>query len=482
MCRFFFLAGNANARLPPRKFITTILLTPLALWAAACDAEPEPDDLGDRGELDGRGDRDPPDRAALIDLVRDRIADEDIEPLPPAPAVSEPMYALGQALAFDKLLSGNGNISCLTCHHPQVGSDDDRALPRGEGGVGLGHERSGGPIVPRNAPALFNLHTFETMFWDSRVQHGRDGSLRTPAGDQITPQMEAVFEHGLVSAQAMFPVTSREEMRGRPGDNELADIPDEDFSAIWAALMDRLGAVPQYVDMFETAYPGTTFDDMTFAHAANAIAAFEIAAFESRDSNWERFVAGDDEALDDEQLQGARLFFQHCARCHSGSAFSDFRHHNTGLAQFGPGKGDGPTGIDDFGREQVTGDPDDRYAFRTTPLFNVELTGPYGHAGQFAELSDHIAHYVDPARSLREYDVSAHVDEEALWPLVLDNVEAILATLSRRTAARIRGPGDEPVQLIERFLESLTGDGATDPSARADLVPPSVPSGLPVED
>ncbi len=498
---------------PPYAFAAALLM-PIALASVGCDSPSGPDgDFGDRGDP-GPGDDD------LIGQVRARMADQGIDPLPPAPAVSEPMVALGQSLAFDKILSGNENISCLTCHHPLTGSDDDRALPRGEGGVGLGAARQGGPIVPRNAPALFNLHTYETMFWDGRVQRLRDGSLRTPAGDHITPQMEAVFDHGIVSAQAMFPVTSHEEMRGLAGDNELADIPDDDFTAIWAALMQRLGEVPEYVEMFEDAYPDTRFEDMTFAHAANAIAAFEVVAFESRDSPWERFVGGDDEALDAEQLQGARLFFDNCARCHSGPAFSDFRHHNTGLAQFGPGTGAGPNGNDDYGREQVTGDARDRYAFRTTPLFNVELTGPYGHAGQFAELDDHIAHYINPAGSLRDYDVQEHVDEEVLWPTVLDNLDAILDTLSGRTAARFGagggpggpgGPGGAPppppgeaggappppgggapppggagggptgdeVRLIERFLVSLTGDSATDLSA---LVPDRVPSGLPVED
>lgn len=391
------------------------------------------------------------------------------------------MFALGQALAFDKELSGNRDISCLTCHHPSLGSDDDRALPNGVGGTGLGAERSGGDVIPRNAPALFNLHAFDTMFWDSRVERLPDGTLRSPAGDQLTPEMLAVFDHGLVSAQAMFPVTSREEMRGHSGDNELADIPDGDFTAIWAALMSRLGAIPTYVDMFEAAYPGTDFGDMTFAHAANAIAAFEVSGFESRDSDWERFIAGDDDALNREEIDGARWFFDGgCAECHNGPGLSDYRHHNTGLAQFGPGKGDGPGGNDDFGREQVTGDPDDRYAFRTSPLFNIELTGPYGHAGQFADLRDHIVHYLDPRDNLRDYEIEEHVDDESLWPTILDNVEQILDTLSPRTRSNLGG-GNTPrrVAETEAFLRAMTGDDARDLD---HLVPDNVPSGLPVAD
>jgi len=367
----------------------------------------------------------------------------------------------------------------MTCHHPAIGTDDDRALPSGVGGAGLGAARTGGDVIARNAPALFNLHAFDTMFWDSRVAR-RGGGLRTPAGDQLSPEMEQVFDHDLVSAQAMFPVTSREEMRGHPGDNELADLDDGDIDGIWAGLMARLGNHPQYPAMFEAAYPGESFDDMTFAHAANAIAAFEVAAFESTNSPWERFLGGDDAAMTDAQLRGAAAFFQRgCDSCHRGVGLSDFRHHNIGLAQFGPGKGHGADGDDDFGLAGITGDPDDRYAFRTPPLTNVELTAPYGHAGQFATLRDHVVHYADPRRSLSTYDITEHVDDESLWPTVVDNLDAVLATLSGRLRdVRLR-PDDPAVDDIVAFMQALTDEDARDLEG---LVPDSVPSGLPVAD
>ncbi len=458
-----------RARLP---LVVSCLVLPLTL--PACDhAEPFEESFEFRGGGGGQ-------KAQLVAEVRERLDTLGITPLAAAPPVSSEMFALGQALAFDKILSGNGNISCLTCHHPLLGSDDDRALSAGEGGTGLGTDRSGGPVIPRNAPPLFNLHTYETMFWDSRVEFAPDGSLVTPAGAQLTPQMEAVFDHGLVSAQAMFPVTSREEMRGHEGDNEVADISDSDFTGIWNALMARLGAIPQYVAMFEAAYPGTSFTDMSFAHAANALAAFEIEAFESRDSDWEDFVAGDDSALKKKELKGAILFFDNCGGCHSGNQMSDFGHHNIGLPQFGPGKGDGPGGTDDFGRERVTGNASDRYRFRTPPLFNVELTGPYGHDGQFFELRDHIAHYVDPVDSRLSYDITEQVDDCTLWGTLIDNAAAVLAGLSPgMNAVDLDVKTNKKVKRIEAFLETLTGEGATDLSA---LIPATVPSGLPVAD
>lgn len=393
------------------------------------------------------------------------------------------MWTLGQALAFDKVLSGNGDVSCMTCHHPSVATDDDRVLPLGVGGEGLGASRSGGDLVPRNAPALFNLHAYRTMFWDNRVQR-EDGALRTPADGDIDEDMLAVLEGseiGLVSAQALFPVTSREEMRGHAGENELADLEDGDFTGIWAGLMARLAQTGSYPAMFEAAYPGSEFEDMTFAHAANAIASFEVAAFESRQSPWERFLGGDDSAMSEPQLRGAVAFFERgCASCHRGVGLSDFRTHNIGMPQLGPGKGDGEDGTDDFGRGGVTGEGRDRYAFRTPALTNTALTAPYGHAGQFATLERHIEHYANPSASLSAYNIEAEVDEAALWPMFVDNIEAVLDRLSPRLrGVRLRGDDEDAIDSLVEFMDALTDEQTVD---LVDVVPASVPSGLPVGD
>src|SRR5678815_6152031 len=74
-------------------------------------------------------------------------------------------------------------------------------------------------------------------------------------------------------------------------------------------------------------------------------------------------------------------------------SFSDEQFHNVAVAQVGPGQGDGPSLHDDFGRMRVTGLADDRYRFRTTPLRNVELTGPYGHDGSIMDLRSFVEHY-----------------------------------------------------------------------------------------
>jgi cytochrome c peroxidase len=416
----------------------------------------------------------------LVNLVRGLAAEHGVTPIEPAPEIRSELVELGQALAFDKILSGNKDVSCLTCHHPQHATIDDLSLSIGVGGAGLGPDRvhPDNVFIPRNAPPLFNLHAMDTMFWDGRVNaHG--GVLttpRVPLEEKVTPEMEAVFEFGVVSAQAMFPVTSRAEMRGLPGQNELGDIPDNELPLLWEALMERLGEVPMYRAMFEAAYPGTQFDDMSFAHAANALAAFQIAAFAATDTPWDRFLAGDDHALTFEQRQGAKEFFQSgCADCHSGPSFTDESFHNTALAQIGPGKGDGQFVNDDLGRSRETNNPADNYKFRTPPLRNVEITGPWGHAGQIVDLRDFVDHYIDPAQKLLDYDVT-QVDPR-LHDSLVDNFGLILANLSPLMETMNLDP--QKVDQVVAFMKALTDEASLDLES---VTPASVPSGLPIEE
>src|SRR5262245_11825899 len=228
---------------------------------------------------------------ALANEVRQLAAGRGIGPLSARPRVRPPLVRLGQALAFDRILSGNHDISCMTCHPPAFATGDGKSLSVGQGGTGLGPGRSHpqGVFIPRDAPSFFNLNELQRLFWDGRVAVDESGRFHTPAGDQVTPAMEQVFEFGAISALALFPVTNREEMRASNG-NELADIPDDDFTGIWNALMQRLGNIREYRDMFEEAYPGTRFEQMTFAHASNAIGAFIVEEFSFDNSPSDRFV------------------------------------------------------------------------------------------------------------------------------------------------------------------------------------------------
>jgi len=410
--------------------------------------------------------------------VRELAAARGVVPLAPPVPVRQPLVLLGQALLFDPILSGNRNIACATCHLPKLAMGDGLSLSVGEGGSDFGPLRSHpeGVFIPRNAPPLFNLAAMKQLFWDGRVEVDATGQLRTPAGAQLTPAMVRVFEFGAASALGMFPVTNRAEMRGQlSSGNELAVIPDDDLPTIWSALMRRLGAIPEYRDRFEAAYPGQRFDDMTFAHASNAIGAFIVDQLSFADSPWDRFIRGDDGALSAQQLDGAQTFLSlKCSICHNGATFSDDQFHNVAVAQIGPGEGDGPSRRDDFGRMRVTGDPADRYRFRTTPLRNVELTGPYGHSGAIASLRGFIEHYSESHTKLLTFD--PRTLEPALQGTLLPNAADILAT--RDTLLEGVVLTDELVDKLMDYMSALTDGAARD---LMYLVPARVPSRLPVE-
>lgn len=347
-------------------------------------------------------------------------------PLPPPPPVRPALVELGRHLAFDDILSGARDISCMTCHDPAHGTSDGRRLGIGTGGRGAGPERElgHGLVIPRNSPALFNLATVDSLFLDGRLSL-TESTWRTPDGIELPASLTAAFEFGALSALALFPVLARDEMRGYGG-NELAMLPGDEPRAIWGALMKRLLAVPTYRLLFAAAYPQETEASLNFAHAGNAIAGFLIAELSASNTPWDRFLRGDLEALSAAEMRGAASFLElACSECHAGPALSDGEFHNVALAQFGPGRGDGPGGRDDYGRYRVSGVPADRYAFRTPGLRNVELTAPYGHAGQFRELQDFVEHYGDSGENLRSYG------DELQGPLketLMSDVEAILAT------------------------------------------------------
>jgi len=353
---------------------------------------------------------------------------------------------------------------------------DGRSVAIGQGATGLGTARvhPQGRFVHRSAPPLFNLHALSTLTWDGRVFVDRNGVIRTPGANLLASQ-RAVLECGTASALPMFPVLSRSEMRGETG-NELAAVPDDRHQRTWKFLMRRLGAFPEYRTMFESAYPGQSFDNMSFAHAGNAMGCWMTAVFASTGSPWDRFLGGETEALTETQLRGAKAFLgtAKCSQCHSGPLFTDGRFHNVAVPQVGPGFGNGPDGRDDFGRMRQTGNTKHRYAFRTPPLRNVELTAPYGHDGAIVSLRDWVNHYSQSDVKLRTYDPGQL--EPLLEGTLLPTAEAIL--LTRDTKLRNLVIPAETVNEITEFLKSLT-----DPAARdlRHVVPARVPSGLPVD-
>jgi cytochrome c peroxidase len=419
---------------------------------------------------------------ALAAEVRQLTAGRGITALGSPPRVRPTLVRLGRALAFDKILSGNRDISCMTCHLPTLATGDFRSLAIGQGATGLGASRvhPDGAFIPRNAPPLFNLFALQPLFWDGRIFQDETGIFHTPAGGAITPAMQQVFELGTASILPLFPVVNREEMRAAGG-NELALISDDHPEQVWEALMERLGGIREYRQMFELAYPGQRFERMTFAHASNAIGGFFIDQLSFNNSPWDQFLAGNDKAMTTVQLQGAKNFMSaRCSICHNGPALTDNRFHNVAVAQFGPGKGDGLSGRDDFGRERVTGNPAERYAFRTPPLRNVELTAPYGHDGAYFDLRAFVDHYSDSHLKLEEFlalrDPNVNLLEPLLRNTLLPTLNEVLATRDPLLTGVFFPP--QVVDEVTEFMKALT-----DPAARnlQHIVPERVPSRLPVD-
>ncbi|MEQ9216446.1 MAG: cytochrome c peroxidase [Cyclobacteriaceae bacterium] len=392
---------------------------------------------------------------------------------------------LGQALFFDRILSGNKDVSCATCHHPGLNSGDNLPLAIGVGGDGLGTNRVMGPKrerIPRNSPEVFNRGAKEwhTMFWDSRVSGSLEEGFVTPADEKLPEGLD-----NILAVQAMFPVVSRDEMRGEIGDedifgepNELALMSNAVPQSIWKQLIHRLLEIEGYQQLFEEAYPDVPQDKLGFQHAANAIAAFEIAAFTFIESPWDRYLRGAKEALTPEALRGAMLFYgkAKCGSCHSGTLMTDQLHHNLAIPQFGPGKDDAAPL--DVGRYMETGLNSDRFAFRTPPLRNVTLTGPWMHNGAYNSLEDVIRHHLNPEEMLRNYDVDGLPPELSATykgdPTVLERMLRYLDPFIKSIPAL----DDNEINDLMAFLKALEDPAAQDLS---HLVPNRVPSDLPVE-
>jgi len=133
-----------------------------------------------------------------------------------------------------------------------------------------------------------------------------------------------------------------------------------------------------------------------------------------------------------------------------------------------------PAPLDDYGRAYVTGNVADRYKFLTPSLLNVELTAPFGHAGQFARIEDFVQHYDRPRQRFAEYDVSQL--EPALRGTLVPNSVELLAGID--LVLTVRSFDAATGQQLVAFLRAFT-----DPAARKldDVVPTRVPSGLPID-
>ena len=408
------------------------------------------------------------------------------------PDIEDPIPQLGMKLFYTKALGGDKDSACVTCHHPVLGGGDDLSLPIGVGAfqqdlLGPGRIHSpgaafydGGPTVPRNAPTTFNVALWDTtMFVDGRIEslgktfgkNGADGlGITTP--DVPYGSIDPDAGPNLAAAQSRFPTTSHVEMRGF---NYAAG---ENNQTLRNRLSARLGGYGSGVgELAQNNWPASfrsAFnlpDEPVESLVTSERIALAIGEYQRSqvfvNTPWNNYVKGNNSAISDAAKRGALLFFQplekggaNCAACHSGEAFTDEGFHVIATPQVGRGKGDGTDGTNDYGRFRVTGNPDDKFAFRTPSLLNVSATGPWSHAGAYTTLQAMILHHLNPAVAIDNYNFE-QIDPSINADTMTANTAEALAQLEQlreegKSRLEITTLDDTELSELEAFLESLT--------------------------
>lgn len=261
---------------------------------------------------------------------RRAFARPDHAPMPADNPTTPAKTALGAKLFEDKRLSGAGDLACATCHQADLSFSD--GVPR--------HSGLDGEPLDRRTPPLWNMAWGLSWFWDGRV-----------------PSLEA---------QASGPIENKREMGG---DLNRAVV--------------KLSADPAMRNAFRRAFPEDPA--VSRANIAKAISAFERTLV-SPETRFDRWVKGEDSALEPDELAGFKLFVGKggCVTCHKGWRFTDEAFHDIGLPESA-----------DRGRGVVLGLHATDNAFKTPSLRERVWTAPYMHDGSLASFEAIIDHYAD---------------------------------------------------------------------------------------
>ncbi len=387
---------------------------------------------------------------------------------------------IGRLLWFDTITGLNDDNTCAGCHSPTAGFGDTQSIAIGIDNNGLVGPGRAGPRNMRRSPMIINSAFFPTLMWNSRFRALSGDPFDSRAGLSF-PAPEGLnlsYLPHLLTAQAFIPPTERTEVTGFhfEGDND----------AIRAEVINRLNGNATYRRLFGRVYPPVRAGGpITFDMFAAAIAEFEFL-LTFANAPIDRFARGNHAAMTPQEKRGALLFFGEagCVQCHavggqSNEMFSDFREHVAGMPQIAPANTnnvfDGPGANEDYGLAQITGDPADRYAFRTSPLRNVALQPAFMHNGAFTSLADAMRYHLDAAGSAGAYTPAGQgLDADLSGPP--GPSEAVLAHLDPLLAA--------PVALTEaefRQLVAFVEHGLLDPRAAPErlrrLAPRRLPSG-----
>ena len=334
---------------------------------------------------------------------------------PPLVPADNPMNAakveLGRWLFYDARLSGNGTMSCATCHIQALAFTDGK--PRSIGSTGEVH--------PRSAMSLVNVAYASRLTW-------------------ANPLLDRLEDQALTPLLGDRPV----EMGLRNGEQRFAKL---------------LRGEARYSALARRAFPGDA-DPHSLLNGVRAISAF-IRTINSFDAPYDSYLAGDAGAMSEAAERGMELFFSErleCFHCHGGFNFTDSTshantdveqvgYHNTGLYNL-DGRGAYP--LDNTGLFDMTGEVRDMGRFKAPSLRNIAVTAPYMHDGSVATLEDVIANYERGGRLIEE---GAQAGDGRLSPFKSEFVTGFELTETERAdlIAFLGALTDESVLTDPRF-------------------------------
>ena len=283
---------------------------------------------------------------------------------------------LGRYLFFDPVLSGDGSMSCASCHHPDKGFADGR-----DRSIGVTGEK-----VARSAPTLWNVAFLKRLFWDARA--------------------------GSLEEQAQGPLYAAEEM----GTTEHQ-------------LAETLNTSQAYRSLFKRAFPGEGTEEIQLDQVYRALAAFQTSLV-SLNSRYDRYAHGYHEALTEKEIEGMnvfRSFVARCAECHTPPLFT-----NQQVAVIGTPE---PEGMPlDVGAETYFNSPKMKGGFKVPTLRNIEKTAPYMHSGRFDTMREAVEFYTKGRGHAVPEGVDMHLHwhiwEPNLTDYEMDRVVDFLRTLT----------------------------------------------------
>ena len=254
------------------------------------------------------------------------------------PAIESPLanpltaekVALGKQLFFDKNLSADRSLSCASCHDPERGWSNGQPVAAGVNGT----------LGTRNVPTIFNVALNRVQFWDGRVTS--------------------------LERQALGPILNPIEMA----------MPSAE------AVLQRIHQNDAYTRMFSAAVR----DGVTINNVARSLAAFERTIL-TGDAPYDRFEAGDEQAMSDSAKRGWQIFQQKgkCIKCHKPPNFTDISYHNIGVGFNGKQP--------DAGRYAVTKLKSNFGSFKSPTLRQLTKTAPYMHDGSMATIEEVVDYY-----------------------------------------------------------------------------------------